>query len=107
MANNFLTTESKKLATWYFTFAAIIFGLSGLLGLIIKNSGIVNSDYLLLPVFIGFYGFGSLLAKRQEKRYEPEDHKNHQGCRHRGGVARCRAGLLGDWVRSAQLWVVA
>ncbi len=34
MANNYLTTESKKLATWYFTFAAIIFGAQLLFGLV-------------------------------------------------------------------------
>ncbi|MCK4875000.1 MAG: cbb3-type cytochrome c oxidase subunit I, partial [Sulfurimonas sp.] len=34
MANNYLTTESKKLATWYFVFAAIIFGAQLLFGLV-------------------------------------------------------------------------
>ncbi len=34
MANSYLTTESKKLATWYFTFAAIIFGAQLLFGLV-------------------------------------------------------------------------
>ena len=34
MANNHLTSESKQLATWYFTFAAIIFGAQLLFGLV-------------------------------------------------------------------------
>ncbi len=34
MANNHLTSESKQLATWYFTFAAILFGAQLLFGLV-------------------------------------------------------------------------
>jgi nitric oxide reductase subunit B len=34
MASNHLTSESKQLATWYFTFAAIIFGAQLLFGLV-------------------------------------------------------------------------
>lgn len=34
MANSYLKYESKKLATWYFTFAAIIFGAQLLFGLV-------------------------------------------------------------------------
>ena len=34
MANNYLTSESKKLATWYFTVAAILFGAQLLFGLV-------------------------------------------------------------------------
>jgi putative membrane protein len=48
-------------------FAATVFCLSGLLGLFIKDSGLIPSEYLLLPVFIGLYGFNSLVSKRHEK----------------------------------------
>lgn len=48
-------------------FATTIFCLSGLFGLLIKNSGLVSSEYLLLPVFIGLYGFSSLISKKHEK----------------------------------------
>jgi nitric oxide reductase subunit B len=34
MANNSLTSESKQLATWYFTFAAILFGAQLVFGLV-------------------------------------------------------------------------
>ena len=34
MANNYLKSESKQLATWYFTFAAIIFGAQLVFGLV-------------------------------------------------------------------------
>jgi nitric oxide reductase subunit B len=34
MANNHLTSESKQLATWYFTFAAVLFGAQLLFGLV-------------------------------------------------------------------------
>ena len=34
MANNYLKTESKQLATWYFTFAAILFGAQLLFGVV-------------------------------------------------------------------------
>jgi putative membrane protein len=48
-------------------FAATIFSLTGLLGLLVKNSGLISSEYLLLPVFIGLYGFSSIILKRNEK----------------------------------------
>lgn len=54
-------------------FAAIIFCLSGLLGMITKNSGIVSSEYLLLPVFIGLYGFSSLISKKYENTDSTQD----------------------------------
>jgi putative membrane protein len=47
-------------------FALIIFSLSGLLGLLVKNSGIVNSEYLLMPIFMGLYGFSSMVSKKHE-----------------------------------------
>ncbi len=47
-------------------FALVIFSLSGLLGLLVKNSGLIGSDYLLMPIFIGLYGFSSLISKRHE-----------------------------------------
>jgi len=49
-------------------FAVIIFCLSGLLGLLVKDSGLVSPEYLLLPVFIGLYGFSSLLSGRRERK---------------------------------------
>lgn len=48
-------------------FAATIFCLSGMFGLLVKNSGLVPSEYLLLPVFIGLYGFSSIISKKQER----------------------------------------
>jgi putative membrane protein len=54
-------------------FAAIIFCLSGLLGMITKGSGIVSSEYLLLPVFIGLYGFSSLISKKYENTDSTQD----------------------------------
>jgi len=49
-------------------FAAMIFCLSGILGLLAKDSGMISSEYLLLPIFIGLYGFSSLLSKKHEKK---------------------------------------
>jgi putative membrane protein len=48
-------------------FAVVIFLLSGIMGLLIKNSGLISSDYLLLPVFVGLYGFSSILSGRHQK----------------------------------------
>jgi len=48
-------------------FATTIFCLSGLLGLLVRDSGLVSPEYVLLPIFIGLYGFSSLLSKRHEK----------------------------------------
>jgi putative membrane protein len=45
-------------------FAATVFCLSGFVGLLVKNSGLISSDYLLLPIFIGLYGFSSLIYKK-------------------------------------------
>lgn len=45
-------------------FATTIFCLSGLVGLLVKNSGLIPSEYLLLPIFIGLYGFSSLIFKK-------------------------------------------
>lgn len=47
-------------------FASVIFCLSGLFGLLVKDSGLVSSEYLLLPIFIGLYGFSSIISKRHE-----------------------------------------
>lgn len=49
-------------------FAVVIFCLSGLLGLLVRDSGLISSEYLLLPIFIGLYGFSSLLSGRHEKK---------------------------------------
>ena len=48
-------------------FATMIFCLSGLVGLLTKNSGFIASEYLLLPIFIGLYGFSSIISKKQRK----------------------------------------
>jgi len=48
-------------------FATLIFCLSGLFGLLVKDSGLVSSEYLLLPIFIGLYGFSSIISKKHEK----------------------------------------
>ena len=48
-------------------FAATIFCLSGLLGLLVKNSGLISSEYSLMPAFIGLYGFSSLISRKHEK----------------------------------------
>lgn len=45
-------------------FATTIFCLSGVLGLLVENSGLISSDFLLLPIFIGLYGFSSMISKR-------------------------------------------
>lgn len=53
---------------WMKKFLALtIFLLSGIFGLLIRNSGLISSDYLLLPVFIGLYGFSSILSRRHRK----------------------------------------
>jgi putative membrane protein len=54
-------------------FATAIFCLSGLLGLIVKGSGLVSSEYLLVPVFIGLYGFSSLIYKRYRENSPLQD----------------------------------
>ncbi|MBW6488806.1 cbb3-type cytochrome c oxidase subunit I [Sulfurimonas sp.] len=43
MANSYLTSESKRLATWYFTFAAIIFGAQLLFGLVAATQYVMPS----------------------------------------------------------------
>jgi putative membrane protein len=48
-------------------FAAIIFILSGLLGLLVKNSGLLSPDYVLLPIFIGLYGFSFIISKKRKE----------------------------------------
>lgn len=52
---------------WKKFFALIIFCLSGLLGLLVKNSGLIPTEYLLVPIFIGLYGFSSIISKKYEK----------------------------------------
>lgn len=54
-------------------FATTTFCLSGLMGLLVKNSGLISSDYLLLPVFVGLYGFSSLIYKRHREVYPVHD----------------------------------
>lgn len=56
-------TVSRKI------FAAFIFLLTGIFGLIVQNSGFLPSNLLLMPIFIGLYGFSSIIAgKHFDKR---------------------------------------
>jgi len=48
--------------------AVVVFILSGMLGLLVKNSGLISPDYLLLPIFIGLYGFSSLISKNRGRK---------------------------------------
>lgn len=48
-------------------FAAAIFLLAGLLGFLVKDSGFVSSDYYLIPIFIGLYGFSSIISRKYDK----------------------------------------
>jgi putative membrane protein len=54
-------------------FATTVFCLSGLVGLLVRNSGLVSSDYLLVPIFIGLYGFSSLISKKYKKIDSTQD----------------------------------
>lgn len=54
-------------------FAIAVFCLSGLIGLLVENSGLISSDYLLLPIFIGLYGFSSIISKRHKETYPMEN----------------------------------
>ncbi len=54
-------------------FATIIFSLSGLVGLLVRGSGLVSSEYLLVPIFIGLYGFSSLVSKRYRENSPLQD----------------------------------
>jgi putative membrane protein len=45
-------------------FASSIFVLSGILGLLVRDSGFLPSNYLFLPIFLGLYGFSSIIASR-------------------------------------------
>jgi len=48
-------------------FATAVFLLAGLLGLLVRDSGLVPSDYYLVPIFIGLYGFSSIISERRER----------------------------------------
>lgn len=54
-------------------FATAIFCLSGLVGLLVRGSGLVSSEYLLVPIFIGLYGFSSLVSKRYRENSPLQD----------------------------------
>lgn len=53
--------------------SSIIFCLSGLVGLIVQKSGLVSSEYLMIPIFIGLYGFSSLISKRRKGNDSTQD----------------------------------
>jgi putative membrane protein len=44
--------------------AAFIFALTGIFGTLIQNSGFLPSNLMLMPVFMGLYGFSSILARK-------------------------------------------
>lgn len=48
-------------------FAAFIFILAGIFGTLIQNSGFLPSNLMLMPVFIGLYGFSSILARKHSE----------------------------------------
>lgn len=49
-------------------FAAFIFVLTGIFGIMIQKSGFLPSSFLLMPVFIGLYGFSSIIARKHHER---------------------------------------
>lgn len=52
---------------WKKVSASAIFFLSGLLGLLVKDSGFISPDYYLIPIFIGLYGFSSIISRKYDK----------------------------------------
>ena len=48
-------------------FATFIFILTGIFGIIVQNSGFLPSNLLLMPIFIGLFGFSSFARKHFEK----------------------------------------
>lgn len=48
-------------------FASFIFVLTGIFGIITQNSGFLSSDLILMPIFIGFFGFSSFARRHCEK----------------------------------------
>jgi len=45
-------------------FAVVLFLVSGIFGLLIKNSGFIPDKYLFLPVFLGLFGFSSIISRK-------------------------------------------
>lgn len=48
-------------------FAAFIFTMTGIFGMILNNSGFLPSSLILMPVFIGLYGFSSIIARKHHE----------------------------------------
>lgn len=48
-------------------FAAFIFILTGIFGMIVQDTGFLPSNLLLMPIFIGLFGFSSFARKHFEK----------------------------------------
>jgi putative membrane protein len=48
-------------------FASLIFILTGIFGIIVQDSGFLPSNLLLMPIFIGLFGFSSFARKHFEK----------------------------------------
>jgi len=45
-------------------FAVLIFSMTGIFGITIQKSGFLPSNLLLMPVFIGMFGFSSIIARK-------------------------------------------
>jgi len=48
--------------------ATLIFVATGIFGTLIQNSGFLPSNLLLMPVFIGLYGFSSIIARKHSEK---------------------------------------
>lgn len=48
--------------------AVIIFAVTGIFGLIVSNSGFISSDLIMMPVFIGLFGFSSIIARKHHEQ---------------------------------------
>lgn len=66
----FMILSEKKLEK--ILFAAIIFSLSGIFGLIVLNSQLISKQQVLFPVFTGMFGISTLLVSISERSSLPE-----------------------------------
>lgn len=48
--------------------ATFIFVATGIFGLLVQNSGFLPSNLLLMPIFIGLYGFSSIIARSHREK---------------------------------------
>jgi TctA family transporter len=49
-------------------FAAFIFILTGIFGILVQNTGFLPANLLLMPIFIGLYGFSSIIARKHSEK---------------------------------------